>query len=146
MGVLPKTRKRNPNSVYFLFREDIRFIRNISQEARLLVKNGIDTAEQLTAHKDELSRQIISLSEERKHLRSAARSAGGEDKRAEIKAEIAALSQGIGELRKEVRHCNNIKMRSADMKTKIRRVANEQKKSKSERKKVNMNDTLRRRR
>jgi len=47
MGVLPKKRTESPNSVYFLFREDIRFIRNVSKETRLLVNHKIDTIEQL---------------------------------------------------------------------------------------------------
>jgi hypothetical protein len=103
MGVLPRKRERNPASVYFLFREDIRFIQNIAKETRLLVRHGIDTAEQLAAHKDGRTHQIISLSSTRKHLRYRARSIKDEDKQAVLKAEIAVLSDRIGELRKEVR-------------------------------------------
>ena len=42
MGALPKHREPNPKQVYFLFCEDIRFMQNISREARLLAKHGID--------------------------------------------------------------------------------------------------------
>ncbi|MDR0571158.1 MAG: hypothetical protein LBG71_08125 [Clostridiales Family XIII bacterium] len=128
-GVLSKKREKNPASVYFLFREDIRFVQNIAKETRLLVKHGIDAAEQLTAHKDGLTNQIISLSGERKSLRYQMRSVRDEDKSAAIKTEIAALSNRIGELRKEVRLCEDIETRSADMKTKIRKAAEEQEKS-----------------
>jgi hypothetical protein len=62
MGVLPRKRTPNPKQVYFLFREDIRHLRNMTQEIRLLAKRGIDTAEQLTAHKDGANAQIIELS------------------------------------------------------------------------------------
>jgi hypothetical protein len=127
MGVLSKRKEPNPKRVYFLFREDIRFIQNISKETRLLVKHGIDTAEQLTTHKDGLTNQIISLSGERKHLRYQARSVRDEDKQAAIKTEIAALSGKIGELRREVRLCEDIETRSAEMKNKIRIAAEEQK-------------------
>ncbi|MDR1891624.1 MAG: relaxase/mobilization nuclease, partial [Oscillospiraceae bacterium] len=129
MGVLPKKREKNPASVYFLFREDIRFVQNIAKETRLLVKHGIDTAEQLTAHKDGLTNQIISLSGERKTLRYQARSVRDEDKSAAIKTEIAALSTKIGELRKEVRLCEDIETRSAVMKDKLRRANVERQKS-----------------
>jgi len=144
MGVLPKGREPSPNKVYFLFREDIRFIQNISKETRLLVKHGIDTAEQLTAYKDGLTREIISLAGNRKKLRYQARSIRDEDKLAAVKTEIAALSEKIGELRREVRLCEDIENRSADMKEKIHRAAEEQ--DKSQGKELNKNEPFRRRR
>lgn len=127
MGVLPKKREKNPTSVYFLFREDIRFIQNISKETRLLVKHKIDTAEQLTAYKEGLTHEIIALSGHRKHLRYQARSVRDGEKLSAIKANIAALSAKIGELRKEVRLCEDIEKRSVDMKEKIRRTAEDEK-------------------
>jgi len=129
MGVLPKKREPSPGSVYFLFREDIRFIQNISKETRLLVKHSIDTAEQLTAHKDGLTAEIISLSGNRKHLRYQSRSIRDEDKLAAVKSEIAALSEKIGTLRREVRLCEDIEKRTVEMKEKIHK-ANEVEKSK----------------
>ena len=128
MGVLPKKREQSPDRVYFLFREDIRFIQNIAKETRLLVKHGIDTAEQLTAHKDGLTTEIISLSGNRKHLRYQARSIKDGDKLAVVKAQISELSNKISDLRREVRLCEDIETRSADMKAKIRKAAEEQKK------------------
>jgi hypothetical protein len=143
MGVLPKKRRQNPNSVYFLFREDIRFIRNISEETRLLVKHGIDTTGQLATHKDGRTEQIISLSGARKRLRHESRDITGEDKPAAVNTEIAALSQKIRELRREVKLCEDIEVRSAGMKTKIRRAAEEQ--GKQQRKEIARHDTIRRR-
>ena len=127
MGVLPKRKEPNPKRVYFLFREDIRFIQNISKETRLLVKHGINTAEQLAAHKDGLTQRVISLSSTRKHLRYQSRSIRDGDKLAAVKTEIADLSAQITELRREVRLCENIEKRSAEMATKIRIAAEEQK-------------------
>ncbi|MDR2043308.1 MAG: relaxase/mobilization nuclease domain-containing protein [Clostridium sp.] len=127
MGVLPKNREPNPNKAYFLFREDIRFIQDISKETRLLVRHGIDTAEQLTAHKDGLTDQIASLSCDRKQLRCQSRNMRDEDKLKALKGDLAALSAKIGELRREVRLCEDIEKRSADMKEKIRIAAEEQK-------------------
>ena len=94
-----------------------------------MVRHGIDTAEQLTAYKDGLTQQVISLSSTRKHLRYQSRSIRDEDALAAVKTDIAALSKQIGELRKEVRLCEDIETRSADMKEKIRRAAEEQEKS-----------------
>ncbi|MCL1829774.1 MAG: relaxase/mobilization nuclease domain-containing protein [Oscillospiraceae bacterium] len=143
MGVLPKERKPPPNAVYFLFREDIRFIQNITNETRLLVKHGIDTAEQLTAYKDGLTREIISLAGNRKKLRYQARSIKDEDKLAAVKSDIAVLSENIGKLRQEVRLCEDIEKRSADMKEKIRKAAEDEK---SNGKELNKHEPFRRRR
>jgi hypothetical protein len=143
MGVLPKKRGQNPNKVYFLFREDIRFIRNITKETRLLSAHGIDTAEQLAAHKDGLACRIASLSSARKKLRYEVRGIRDEDRSAAVKSEIAALSDRIGELRKEVMLCKDIETRSAQMKDKIRKAAEEQEPIGKEREK---HDTLRGRR
>ncbi|SBW00791.1 Relaxase/Mobilisation nuclease domain [uncultured Eubacteriales bacterium] len=127
MGVLPKTREPNPKRVYFLFREDIRFMQNIARETRLLVNYRIDTAEQLTAHKEGLATQFTTLCIQRKRLRYQARSIQDEEKLAAVKSEIAALSMKIGELRREVKLCEDIEMRSAAMRDKIRRAQEDEK-------------------
>jgi len=125
MGVLPKKKEPNPKQVYFLFREDIRFVQNITKETRLLVKYGIDTAEQLAAHKNGLTKELIRLCGTRKHLRYQSRSIQDEEKLTAVKAQISELSEKIGELRREVRLCEDIETRSADMKDKLRKEAEE---------------------
>lgn len=127
MGVLPKKREPNPKRVYFLFREDIRFIQNIARETRLLAAHGIDTAEQLAAHKEELAAQSKAFCTNRKRLRYQARSIQDEGKTAAIKSEIAALSMKIDKLRREVKLCEDIEMRSGVMRDKIRRAQEEEK-------------------
>ena len=129
MGVLPKKRKPSPKQVYFLFREDIRFIQNISRETRLLVKHGIDTDIQLTNHKDGLTEQINMLYEQRKHLRYQIRNIKDEMKLTEIKDEITELSKQLIELRREVRLCEDIEKRSAEMREKIRRETEDKEKT-----------------
>jgi hypothetical protein len=129
MGVLPKKRKPSPKQVYFLFREDIRFIQNISRETRLLVKYDIDTDIQLTNHKNGLTAQINILYERRKHLRYQTRNIKDEIKLTEIKSEITALSNQLIELRREVRLCEDIEKRSAEIREKIRREAEDKEKT-----------------
>jgi len=139
MGVLPKKREPtpkqvpSPKQVYFLFREDIRFVQKISQEARLLVKYGIDTDKQLAAHKKSVTAQMAVLINQRKHLRYQARSIRDDDKLTAVKSEIASLSENIGELRREVRLCEDIATRFTDMQNKIR-IAREAEKSKGKEK------------
>ena len=121
MGMVPKRQKREPSpkQVYFLFREDIRFIQNIAKETRLLVENKIDTVEQLTAHKDGLTTKMGELINARQHLRYRSRSIKDEDELAAVKSQIFALTEQIGKLRKEVVLCDDIDKRSAVMRDKL---------------------------
>ena len=80
MGVLPKKRQQSPEQVYFLFREDIRKMRNFEQEIRLLAKHKIDTGEQLAAYKESLTTEMTALSGDRKRLRYQVRSIGDENR------------------------------------------------------------------
>jgi len=143
MGVLPKKQDPNPKQVYFLFREDIRFMQNISRETRLLVKHKIDTFEQLTTHKETVVAQINIMYSQRKQLRNQARGIRADDKLLAVKSEIAALSKRIGELRREVRLCEDIERRSVEMKDKLRRAREDEK---SKRKELIKHDQFRRRR
>jgi hypothetical protein len=143
LGALPKKREPSPRKVYFLFREDIRFMQNISREARLLVKHGIDTIEQLDTHRDGLQSQINTLYEQRKQLRYRARSIRDENKLAAAKSEIAILSEQIGELRREVRLCEDIEKRSGEMQDKLRRAREDEK---SKEKELTKHEQFRRRR
>jgi hypothetical protein len=127
MGAFPKKRGPSPNRVYFLFREDIRFMQRISLGTRLLVKHGIDTLEQLAAHKDGLAAQIAALSGQRKLLRNRARCIKAEGLLAPVKSEIAAITEAIGALRKEANLCTDIERRSTEMGGKLRRAREDEK-------------------
>jgi len=142
MGVIPKNRESSPKQVYFLFREDIRFVRKISQEVRLLAKHGLDTADQLSEHKEKLAIQIAGLSNQRRVLRNYARSAQCGDVAA-AKAEISALSSEIGELRCDIRLCDDIQKRSVDIKDKLRKAREDRK---TEVKEITKNEQFKERR
>ena len=122
VGILPKKRKhkQNPKQVYFLFREDIRHMQQLSREIWLMAKYGIDTDIQLAEHKDGAEKQIAELSKTRQHLRNQARSIRDDGELESVKAEISALSAQITELRREVKSCENIERRSADIQDKLR--------------------------
>jgi hypothetical protein len=122
MGALPRRRERqaNPKQVYFLFREDIRHMRNIARETRLLAERGIDTYERLTAHREELTARMAELFAARKRLRYKSRNIKDDERPAAIKSEISALSEQIAALRREVRLCESIETRSGVMRDKIR--------------------------
>ena len=138
MGALPKKRAPNPKQAYFLFREDIRFIQKISQEAWLLARHGIDTVEQLIGHKDGLVGRTAELDGLRKQLRNRARGIREPDRLSAAKSEVAALSEQIGKLRRESRLCEDIEKRSAEMRDKLLQ-AREHEKSGNQRKRDKYN-------
>ena len=107
--------------IYFLYREDIRYLRRISEETRLLVKHKIDTTEQLMAYKEELNQQITIITAQRKQLRNKSRNIKDDEKRAAYKTEISGLTDELKKIRREIWLCNDIKERSEVVKEKVRR-------------------------
>ena len=98
---------------------------DITAETRLLIGHRIDTAEQLFCYRDKVSEKITALTEKRKQLYKAQRTAAVKsdpEKTAEVKAQITALSKELAALRKEVVLCNTIAERSGVIKEKIKAV------------------------
>ncbi len=120
LGMFPKRRPLPKAQVYFLYREDIRKMQNISEEARLLCRNHIDTTEQLIAFQAELNSKIEFLSEERKRLYNKIRRCEDEQKVTAYKEQIAALTPQIRSLRRQWHLCSDIAERSKVMKEKMR--------------------------
>jgi len=127
MGVLPKRKQANSKRVYFLYREDIRYMQKISDGARLLARHKIDTVEQLAVHKEHLQTQIQSLIAERKQIRTASKSTA--DTHAPNAGLVANINAQLKDLRRAVRLCEDIEKRSGIMVDKIR----EEQKSKKQR-------------
>ena len=126
LGIFPKNRpQQNRKRLHFLLREDLRKLDDITAETRLLVRNRIDTAEQLFSYRDEAQDKIAALTAERKQLYKLQRTAAVKadpEKATEVKAQIAALSKELAVLRKEVVSCNSIAERSGVIKEKIKAV------------------------
>ena len=122
LGILPKNKQpqMSAKQIYFLFRDDIRYARRISESTILLVKNKIDTDVQLAAHKAELNQQIAMLTDQRRQLRNKSRSIKDDDKLARYKGEITELTTSLKKLRREVWLCDDIQERSGVIKNKIR--------------------------
>ena len=69
LGIFPKNKpKQNRRRLHFLLREDLRKLDDITAETRLLVRNRIDTAEQLFSYRDEAQDKIAALTAKRKQL------------------------------------------------------------------------------
>ena len=125
LGIFPKDRPQNRKRLHFLLREDLLKLNNISQEVRLLVRNKIDTAEQLSLYKNGLEVQIQKLSAERKALYKKQRTVKcqSDPKLAEaVKKEIDGLTEQLKALRREVHLCDDIARRSGVITEKLKAV------------------------
>lgn len=142
LGIFPRDRPQNRKRLHFLLREDLAKMDEISEEARLLARHHIDTDEQLFLYKSDLEAKIEALTEERNVLFRERRTlAVKSDKsaRAEMKDEINLLTSEIKELRREVRLCEDIAVRSGVIKEKIKTIREDEKE-----KEVNRDEQLRR--
>ena len=126
LGIFPKNKSnQNRRRLHFLLREDLRKLDEITAETRLLVRNHIDTAEQLFSYQSEAKDKITALTAERKQLYKLQRTAAVKadpEKAAEIKDQISAWSKELAPLRKEVALCDDIAKRSGVIKEKIKAV------------------------
>lgn len=131
LGILPKGRA-SPKNLHFLLREDIRKMKSISQEAGLLARNQIDTAEQLSSYKENLQTEIATLTSDRKKLKSKLRGTLDEQQLSALKTDISAINNQLSALRREVKLCDSIAGRSGIMTEKLKAIRQEQVKEKEE--------------
>ena len=145
LGIFPKGRPKSNKRLHFLLREDLLKLDAISQEAKLLAANHIDTAQQLVSYKEGLETKIQALTHERKELYRSRRTMAVKSdtaKCAAISAEISSISKQLSQLRREVKLCDNIAIRSGVMREKIRAVRMD---SQPDRKERTRDDKFRRR-
>ena len=145
LGIFPKDRTRaSLKRLHFLLREDLRKLDAITAETRLLVRNRIDTAEQLFSYRGEVQQKAESLIADRKELYRLSRTAAvktDKGKTAEIKSRIAAISDELAGLWKELALCDGIAVRSGIIKEKIKTVREDE----NQRKENRENEHIRRR-
>lgn len=130
LGIFPKHKPPQHQQLPFSYREDLIRAKELSDEVRLLAKHHIDTTEQLSAFQSSVESQIQEAVSSRKALYRKLRTKPvmqDEEKQAEIKAEISALSGQLKELRREVRLCEDIAVRSQAIRDKMKAAREEEK-------------------
>lgn len=145
LGIFPKGRPKSNKRLHFLLREDLLKMDAISQEAKLLAANRIDSAQQLVSYKEGLEVKIQALTNERKELYRLRRTVAVKTdtvKFSAISAEISSISKQLSQLRQEVKLCDDIAIRSGVMREKIRTVRMD---GQSDRKEITHDDKFRRR-
>ena len=111
LGALPKE-KPNNREAYAVIREDVKRARMYSEEAKLLGKYDIHTAEQLSSFTKNLSGKFVALAKERAALRNRLRRMHDSVEMQPIKNQISELSRQMAVLRREMRLCEDIALRS----------------------------------
>ena len=123
LGIFPQKKPSYPRTrVHHLLREDLMKMDAISEEAKLLARCQIDTAEQLSSYQSDLEAQIETVTAKRTALYKSQRTVAVKndpEKLAAVKAEASALSKELKRLRKEVRLCENIATRSGAIMEKV---------------------------
>ena len=135
LGVFPREKQQNQKWLHFLLREDLIKLDAVTQEARLLAANRIDTAQQLSSYQSELESRIESVTFQRKQLYCKLRTVAVKSDEAaseEISAAITALSKELCQLRREVKLCSDIAMRSGVLPERIREAQKTQGKEQNE--------------
>ena len=125
LGIFPRSKPKSNKRLHFLLREDLAKLDAISEETKLLVRNHIDTAEQLFSYKEGLETKIESLTADRKALHRKQRTVSiksDDDALGRVKEQITVISKELSALRKEVRLCEDIAIRSGVITEKIRAV------------------------
>ncbi len=127
-------RKQNTKKLHYLLKEDLIKLDKITDEVRLLGRENISTDEQLFSYKQKAETQIEKLCADRKILRNKIRTKIDEVELSKAKAEIGDITSQIRTLRKEIKLCDGIAVRSkviADNLTQIQHDENKQRKEKS---------------
>ena len=119
LGYLPKYKNR-PTKVSPLLRDYILKLDQISEEAKLLCRNNIETVEDLHEFKSHREFMIEARVELRDDLKNKLRRQGiSDEERIGAKLDIAYLNDELKTLRKELRLANNIEERSVKMEQNI---------------------------
>lgn len=138
LGIFPKKRPLKKRSVPILFREDLIRAKELSDEARLLVKHRIDTSEQLLDFQSKTESEIDEITSQRKQLYKVLRSKNtvqdGEIKM-EVKEKISAFNAELKKLRYQVKLCKDIIVRSEQIKEKFKTIHEDAENQRKEREK-----------
>lgn len=131
MGIIPKNAPHKKR-VYFLFKEDLRYMDSITQETTLLGKKKINTLDDLDKHEAIAQGRLDALTKERRCVYNKIRRCRNPDSKAKLQQDVAVLSAEIKTLRKEVVLYESIRHRSVTMKQNLAVVKEQERKEREE--------------
>ena len=110
---LRRAQRAQQGNVPHVLREDLRHLDAIDAQTRFLFRHGIDSTDQLDIYRACTNEHITQLYTERKALKNEQRRTGIPDERmAEIRERIAAISEQAKLLRNELKLCDAITERA----------------------------------
>lgn len=110
--------QKNPKQSLYLphkIKEDVARLNEISEEAKFLTENKIETIGDLRALMEKYESELADFEEYRKELRNEIRRKGSEPRREEIRNDIAEASALMEKDRKALKQCRRIEARSVSM-------------------------------
>ena len=113
LGYLPKY-KQNYKEVYALLRDDLVKCDQISDEVKLLCREGITTTDELAAYKSRVENRIGEITGERNDLRNEVRRKILPGRKKAAGVEIAETSSELKRLRREIRLIDDIESKSKE--------------------------------
>lgn len=130
LGYLPSYKKPDPVRLHYLLRDDLIKLDELTAQTRLLGSHGIVTDEQLILYQHKVESQIEMLTDERNNLRNEIRRSGlSQQDIVSAKTEISGISARLNTLRKEVKLCKRIGVKSALIDATLSQVLAEEEKS-----------------
>ncbi|NLD19975.1 MAG: relaxase/mobilization nuclease domain-containing protein [Clostridiales bacterium] len=127
LGYLPKYMQK-ATMLHQVLKEDLLKCERYSEEAKLLSKYHISTDGDILSFTSEGEKKIETMSERREELRKIVKRKIPEGAREKCKDEIKVLTSSIKEIRKELRLCEDISMRSEILEKNLMKVDKEQEK------------------
>ena len=108
LGHLPKSRPPNNPEAYAQMKADRKKLQQYSDAAKLLGKYQIYTAEQLHDHTEKISAQFKDIAIQRKKLQNRLKRMHDSGLMQPIKDQVAALTERMAGLRREMKICTNV--------------------------------------
>ena len=136
LGVFKRKKPQSNRKMHFLLKEDLIKMDKLTDEARLLGRNRIDTEQQLSSYKESLEARLNELIPQRRKLYRKQNEEG-------VKEEISDINKKITVIRKEMNLCDDITVRSGIMREKLKKIREDQTKENEQRKEKSRNDKLR---
>ena len=120
---LRAAQKQPQGKASYLLREDLRHLDELDEQSRFLFRHGIDSTDQLDIYRACADEQLTQLYTERKALKNEQRRTGIPDERmAEIRERITAISEQAKLFRNELKLCDAITERAIVLSKKSKQI------------------------
>jgi hypothetical protein len=119
--------KSHPKQRYpFVLKEDLRHLDALSEQSKFLFRYKLDTGEQVQALQKTLYEKLSDLQSERKELNNERRRTGTtEERKTEIEDRLIALSDTGKQIRRDLKLCTDVLLRSIEIEEKRRTMQQE---------------------